>query len=82
MTFEYRGYRAEVDVDYEANILFGRVLDIKTVITFQTACVDGVRAAFKEAIDDYLSYCAERGKTPERPFSGAFPPASTLTTVV
>lgn len=70
MTLEYQGYRAEIEPDYDANILFGRVLDIKTVITFQAERVDGIRPAFAEAIDDYLLYCKERGKVPERPFAG------------
>jgi len=67
---EYRGYRAEIEPDYQSNILFGRVLDIKTVITFQAERVDGVLSAFQEAIDDYLLYCTERGKEPERPLAG------------
>jgi len=70
MMLEYQGYRAEIEPDYDANILFGRVLDIKTVITFQAERVDGIRAAFAEAVDDYLLYCKERGKLPERPFAG------------
>lgn len=70
MTLEYQGYRAEIEPDYDANILFGRVLDIKTVITFQAERVDGIRPAFAEAIDEYLLYCKERGKVPERPFAG------------
>ncbi|HWE64787.1 MAG TPA: type II toxin-antitoxin system HicB family antitoxin [Chloroflexota bacterium] len=70
MMLEYQGYRAEVEVDLDANILFGRVIDLRTVITFQAERVDQVREAFQEAIDDYLLYCRERGKEPERPFSG------------
>jgi predicted HicB family RNase H-like nuclease len=70
MMLEYQGYRAEVELDLDANLLFGRVIDIKTVITFQAERVDQIRHAFEEAIDDYLLYCNERGKVPERPFSG------------
>jgi predicted HicB family RNase H-like nuclease len=69
---EYKGYRAQVEVDLEGGLLFGRVLDIRAVITFAADRVDEVAAKFHEAIDDYLAWCKERGKDPERPFSGKF----------
>jgi predicted HicB family RNase H-like nuclease len=28
--------------------------------------------AMAESVDFYLAWCAERGKTPEKPFSGKF----------
>ena len=69
-SLEYRGYRAHVEADYEEGILFGRVLDIRAVITFAADRVDEVADKFHEAIDDYIAWCAKRGKEPERPFSG------------
>ena len=70
MIISYKGYSAQVEIDLDANLLFGRVLDVRTVITFETDRVDGVRAAFEEAIEDYLEFCATRGKEPERPYAG------------
>lgn len=66
----YKGYTGRVEIDLDADILFGRVLDITDVITFQGATIAEVRQAFSESIDDYLAYCAELGREPERPFSG------------
>jgi len=31
-----------------------------------------LRQAFQASIEDYLAFCAERGETPEKPFSGTF----------
>ena len=33
----------------------------------------GVEQAFKGSVDDYLAFCAERGETPDRTFSGKVP---------
>lgn len=41
------------------------------MITFETDRVDGVRAAFEEAIEDYLEFCDTRGKEPECPADSA-----------
>ncbi|GAB5518460.1 MAG: hypothetical protein RhofKO_07110 [Rhodothermales bacterium] len=45
-------------------------LPSKDVITFQGRSVDEIETAFREAIEDYLEFCAERGEKPDRPFSG------------
>jgi predicted HicB family RNase H-like nuclease len=70
MIINYKGYSAQVEIDLDVNIIFGRVIDVGTVITFEIECVDGVRAAFEEAIDEYLEFCNARGKEPERPYAG------------
>jgi len=28
--------------------------------------------AFRESVDEYLDFCAQRGESPEKPFSGKF----------
>jgi predicted HicB family RNase H-like nuclease len=66
----YKGYTGRVEIDLDAGLLFGRVLDITDVITFQGATVEEARQAFADSIDDYLAYCEELGQQPERPFSG------------
>ena len=32
-----------------------------------------MRNAFKDSIDEYLKFCAERGREPDKPFSGKVP---------
>ena len=32
--------------------------------------MEELRKAFRDSIDDYLEFCAERNEKPERPFSG------------
>lgn len=69
---EYRGYVGKVEIDNEAGILHGDVINIRDVITFEGTSVDGIQQAFRESVDDYLDLCTQRGESPEKPFSGKF----------
>ena len=69
---EYKGYIGQVEFDDESGIFYGEVLNLRDVITFQGESVEELRQAMRESVEDYLSFCAERGEEPERPFSGKF----------
>ncbi|MBD2774681.1 type II toxin-antitoxin system HicB family antitoxin [Iningainema sp. BLCCT55] len=69
----YKGYTASIEVDVEAGILFGRVLDINDVVTFKGKTVDEAREEFHKSVDDYLAFCSELGEEPDKPFSGKLP---------
>jgi predicted HicB family RNase H-like nuclease len=69
----YKGYTASLEVDVEAGILFGQVLDINDVITFKGKTVDEARQEFQNSVDDYLAFCEELGEEPDKPFSGKLP---------
>lgn len=68
----YKGYTGHLEVDTEAGILFGRVLDVKDVITFQGETVEEAQQAFQDSINDYLEFCEELGESPDKSFSGKF----------
>ena len=67
---EYKGYMATVEFDADANLLHGRVVNTRDVITFQGRSVDEIQQAFIDSVEDYLEFCATRQEVPERPFSG------------
>lgn len=69
----YKGYIAQIEVDTDAGLLHGRVLDIKDVVTFQGKTVEDARQAFEKSVDDYLEFCADLGEEPDKPFSGKLP---------
>lgn len=69
----YKGYTASIEVDVEAGILFGRVLDINDVVTFKGKTVEEARKEFQNSVDDYLAFCEELGEEPDKPFSGKLP---------
>ncbi|MDQ2829335.1 MAG: type II toxin-antitoxin system HicB family antitoxin [Chloroflexota bacterium] len=65
----YKGYSSHVEFDDEADILHGRVIDIQDVITFQGETVAEIHQAFHDSVDDYLEFCQELGREPEKPLS-------------
>ena len=69
---EYKGYMGHVEFDDESDIFHGEVINMRDVVTFQGENVDQIRQAFKDSVDDYLEFCAERGESPEKPYSGKF----------
>ena len=67
---KYKGYIGQVVYDDEAKLFHGEVIGLKDVITFQGTTVRELEKAFKDSIDDYLTWCEERGEAPEKTFSG------------
>ncbi|MCY3656195.1 MAG: type II toxin-antitoxin system HicB family antitoxin [Chloroflexi bacterium] len=70
---EYGGYRARVIFDDEAELFHGEVIGTRDVITFQGTSVPELRDAFAASVDEYLQVCAERGRVPDKAYSGRIP---------
>lgn len=64
---EYRGYCGKTVFDDEAGIFHGEVVGIRDVITFQGKTKAELQTAFRDSMDDYLMFCAERGHLPNPP---------------
>ena len=69
---EYKGFIGKVEFDDEAEIFHGEVVNTRDVITFQGKSVAELKRAFRDSVDDYLAFCASRGESPDKPFSGQF----------
>jgi predicted HicB family RNase H-like nuclease len=69
---EYKGYIGKVEIDEDAGVLHGEVINIRDVITYEGQSVEELQYAFRESVEDYLAFCTARGKDPEKPFSGKF----------
>lgn len=69
---EYKGYLGRVEIDEEAGILHGEVVNTRDVITFQGESLADVKREFQKSVDDYLDFCKLRGESPDKPFSGQF----------
>lgn len=68
---EYKGYLGTVEPD--DGTLSGRVVGLRDVITFEGETYAEVTQAFRESIDDYLNFCAERSQQPDLTSSGKIP---------
>lgn len=66
----YRGYAARIDYDDADGIFTGRIAGIRDGVGFHADTVEGLREAFREAVEDYLETCARIGKEPQKAYSG------------
>lgn len=66
----HKGYAARIGYDDADGLFTGRIAGIRDGVGFHADTVEGLRAAFREAVDDYLETCARVGKAPQRAFSG------------
>ncbi len=68
----HKGFYGSADVSLEDDILFGKIECINDLVTYEAETPLALKAAFEEAVDDYLATCEAIGKEPEKPFSGTF----------
>ncbi len=69
-TLKHGDYIATVEYDPDLDSFFGRVANIRDVVTFYGRSVDELRREFAASIEIYLDFCRERGVEPSKPFSG------------
>jgi predicted HicB family RNase H-like nuclease len=50
---KYKGYTGIVELDEESQVLSGRVIGLREVITFEGDSVAEVIQAFHDSVDDY-----------------------------
>jgi len=68
---EYKGYHGTVEYSAEDNILFGSVIGIRSLISYEGQSTDELKADFEGAVDEYLELCAEKGISPEKEYKGS-----------
>jgi predicted HicB family RNase H-like nuclease len=69
-TMNHKGYTARIEFDERDNIFVGRVLGLRSIISFHGETVTDLRHEFEVAIEDFLNDCKEQGVKPEKPASG------------
>lgn len=69
---KYKGYLAKVKLDDEAGLFHGEIAGIRDVVTFQGRSLRELKDGFRDSVDDYLEFCKELGREPEKPCSGKF----------
>jgi predicted HicB family RNase H-like nuclease len=71
-TLSYKGYLGTFAYEEDADVLHGRIVGLRDVITFEGRSLDELKKALAASVDDYLAFCRERGEEPEKPLSGKF----------
>jgi predicted HicB family RNase H-like nuclease len=69
---EYKGYSGTVEYSDTDTILHGKVLGIRSLLSYEGNSVDELRRDFEDVINDYLETCTEEGTAPEKPYKGSF----------
>lgn len=60
--WEYKGYTAELDIDYPVIPYCGHIANINDLVTFEASTLDDLEKQFRLAVDDYIEFCKEVGK--------------------
>ncbi len=68
----YKNYNGTVEYSREDSCLFGKVIGIKSLLSYEGASVEELEQDFQNVIDEYLKDCEERNVQPEQPYKGTF----------
>ena len=71
-TLKYKGYCTRIEFDADAMLLHGKIEGINDLVTFESEDSSRIEAEFHAAVDDYLDFCKEVGKEPEKEYRGLF----------
>lgn len=69
---EHNGYFGSIEYSPDDEVFYGKLEFIRDLVTFEAVDAKGLKAAFEEAVDDYLALCAEQRRQPDTPLKGTF----------
>jgi len=68
----YKDFIGSVHFSSDDDLFYGKIEGINDLVTFESDNVSGLRASFKEAVDDYLELCEQTKKQVHKSFKGSF----------
>lgn len=71
-TIQYKGYIGSVEFSEEDGIFYGKVMGIRSLISYEGESAKELLDDFHGAVDDYLETCKAEGKKTEVAFKGSF----------
>ena len=69
---EYKGYLGSIEYSDDDEVLHGRLEFIRDLVTYEGDDAKNLKAAFQEAVDDYLALCKHEDREPDVPLKGSF----------
>lgn len=64
----YKGYKGTIECSLEDNVLYGEVLGIRSLLSYEGNALQELKDDFEDTIDDYFEYCKNHNMTPEKPY--------------
>ncbi len=68
----YKGYIAELTLDFDDDIIVGKVINTADIISFHGKTLEKTKEAFHDVLDTYLETAEKEGIEPSKPYSGKF----------
>ena len=65
--FSHKQYQGSAEISLEDDCLFGKLLFISDLVTYEAQTVRALQLAFEAAVDNYLKQCAESGMSADIP---------------
>jgi predicted HicB family RNase H-like nuclease len=59
----YKGYEAKIKYDEEDCLYYGELINIKDIVSFHSNEINDIEKQFHKAVNNYLEFCKEIGKT-------------------
>lgn len=69
---KYKEYIATISYDADDRIFIGEVIGTTDSLNFHGSNPDELEESFKNCVDNYLDYCAQIGKSPQKTYTGNF----------
>ena len=71
-TIEYKGYVGSVEFSETDSVFFGKVMGIRSLISYEGTNGKELVEDFHNAVDEYLLLCEAEGISPEVAYKGSF----------
>lgn len=68
----YKDYAGTVEYSAADSCLFGKVVGIRSLISYEGLSLNELKADFQAAVDDYLADCQSNKISPEKAYKGTF----------
>ena len=69
---EYKGCHGKIDYSAEDEVLYGEIVLINDLVTFEADNVADLKKTFEETVDHYLEISEKIGREPQKAFRGKF----------
>ena len=63
-TLKYKGYHGSVEYSAEDNILYGKVMGVRGLISYEGEDLSTLKVCFMESVDEYLASCEAEAVEP------------------
>ena len=68
----YKDYNGTVEYSDDDKCFYGKVVGIKSLLSYEGVSVQELEKNFQSTIDEYLADCKERNVEPEQPYKGRY----------